>query len=143
VTWLDVISKYNLYQNKNSCSAENTVLNHDSLLYGSLWNFNTSQKVAASIPNRFIEIFLLTESFRPHYGLGVHSASNRNEYQEYLLGGCVGLTTLPPSRANSLENSGSPKGLSRLVKGKFYFVCYYTTLRLECGVLWVQLDYWV
>ena len=32
---------------------------------------------------------------------------NRNEYQEYFLGGkggrCVGLTTLPPSCANCLE----------------------------------------
>jgi len=28
----------------------------------------------------------LTESFRPHYGSGVDSASNRNEYQEYFLG---------------------------------------------------------
>ena len=26
------------------------------------------------------------ESFWPHYGPGVHSASNRNEYQEYFLG---------------------------------------------------------
>jgi hypothetical protein len=25
-------------------------------------------------------------SFRPHYGPGVDSASNRNEYQEYFLG---------------------------------------------------------
>ena len=31
--------------------------------------------------------FSLTQSFRPHYGLGVDSASNRNEYQEYFLGG--------------------------------------------------------
>jgi hypothetical protein len=35
------------------------------------------------------------------------SASNRNEYQEYLLGGkggqCIGLTTLPPSCADCLE----------------------------------------
>jgi len=31
-------------------------------------------------------IFSLTYSFRPHYGPGVDSASNRNEYQEYLLG---------------------------------------------------------
>ena len=30
--------------------------------------------------------FSFTESFRPHYGLGVDSASNRNEYQEYFLG---------------------------------------------------------
>ena len=28
---------------------------------------------------------LLTQSFRPHYGRGFDSASNRNEYQEYLL----------------------------------------------------------
>ena len=28
----------------------------------------------------------LTQSFRPHYDLGVDSACNRNEYQEYLLG---------------------------------------------------------
>jgi hypothetical protein len=35
----------------------------------------------------------------PRYGPGVDSASNRNEYQVYILGGkggrCVGLTTLP------------------------------------------------
>jgi len=31
----------------------------------------------------------LTQSFRPHYGPGVNSASNRNEYQEYFLGGGV------------------------------------------------------
>ena len=31
--------------------------------------------------------FSLTSSFRPHYGPGVDSASNRNECQEYFLGG--------------------------------------------------------
>jgi hypothetical protein len=45
--------------------------------------------------------FSLTQSFRPQYGRGVDSASNRCEYQEYFLGGkggwCVWLTTLPPS----------------------------------------------
>jgi hypothetical protein len=50
--------------------------------------------------------FLLT-SFRLHYGPGVDSASNRNEYQEYFLGGtggqCIGLTALPPSCADCLE----------------------------------------
>jgi len=61
--------------------------------------------------------FSVTQSFRPHYGPGVDSASNRNEYQEYFLGGkggrCVGLTTLPPSwvvlksgSLNLLEPSG-------------------------------------
>jgi hypothetical protein len=51
--------------------------------------------------------FSLTQSFRPHSGPGVDSASNRNGYQEYFLGGkggrCVRLTTLPPSRADCLE----------------------------------------
>ena len=51
--------------------------------------------------------FSLTKSFRPQYGPGVDSASNRNEYQEYFLGGkdgrCVGLTTLPPSYADCFE----------------------------------------
>ena len=30
--------------------------------------------------------FLLTQSFRSHYGPGVDSASNRNEYQDNFLG---------------------------------------------------------
>jgi hypothetical protein len=30
--------------------------------------------------------FSLTLSFRPHYGRGVDSASNRNKYQEYFVG---------------------------------------------------------
>jgi hypothetical protein len=30
----------------------------------------------------------LTQSFRSHYGPGLDSASNRNEYQEYFLGPC-------------------------------------------------------
>ena len=62
--------------------------------------------------------FSVTYSFRSHYGPGVDSASNRNEYQVYSPGGkggrCVRLTTLPPSCAvvmkcgnlNFLEPSG-------------------------------------
>jgi hypothetical protein len=46
---------------------------------------------------------ILPAALRP----GVESASNRNEYQEYFLGGkggrCVWLTTLPPSCADCLE----------------------------------------
>jgi hypothetical protein len=52
--------------------------------------------------------FPSTESFRPHYDLGVDS--NRNEYLKYFLGGgggggClwIGLTTLPHSCADCLE----------------------------------------
>src|SRR5215469_14813152 len=50
--------------------------------------------------------FSLT-SFRTHYSPEVDSSSNRNEYQEYFMGGkggrCVGLITLPPSCADCLE----------------------------------------
>ena len=48
-----------------------------------------------------LEYFIDIKSFRSHYGPGVDSASNRNEYREHFLGGkggrCVSLTTLPPS----------------------------------------------
>jgi len=43
----------------------------------------------------------------PHYGLGGDSASNRNEYQEYFVGGkddrCIGLKPLLPSCADYFE----------------------------------------
>jgi hypothetical protein len=57
----------------------------------------TSRKVAGSFP----------DGARPHYGPWIDPASNGNGYQEYFLEGkggrCVGLTTLPLSRANCLE----------------------------------------
>jgi hypothetical protein len=57
--------------------------------------------------------FSLTCSFRPHYGSGVTSASNIQEYQEDFLGGkggqCVQLTTLPPSCADFLFEIGEPQ----------------------------------
>jgi hypothetical protein len=66
-------------------------------------------------------IFHWHKSFWSHYFPGVDSASNRNEYREYFLGGkcvrCVRLTTLPPSCAvvkisgnlSSMEPSGPPQ----------------------------------
>ena len=33
-----------------------------------------------------LKFFIDIKSFRSHYGPGVDSASNRNEYQEYFLG---------------------------------------------------------
>jgi hypothetical protein len=66
-----------------------------------------------------------------HYCPGVNSASNRNEYLGYLLGGrgsqCLGLTTLLHSSANCLDILGtstscSPMGLSRAIKGCFTFL---------------------
>jgi len=76
--------------------------------------------------------FSLTKSFRPHYGHGVISVSNRNEYQEYFPGSkggrCVGLTTLPPSCADCLEIwELQPPGTlraSRSVMRLLYF-CHY------------------
>jgi len=46
----------------------------------------TNQKDDGSIPAGVIEIFIDIKSFRSHYGPGVDSASNRNEYLEYFLG---------------------------------------------------------
>jgi len=66
--------------------------------------------------------FFIAKSFRPHYGPGIDSASNRNKYQQYLLlgkgGRCVALTTLPPSYVDCLEilgtsTSWNTQGLSR------------------------------
>jgi len=46
----------------------------------------TNRKVAGLIPAGVIEFFIDIKFFRSHYGSGVDSASNRNEYQEYFLG---------------------------------------------------------
>ena len=46
----------------------------------------TNQKTACSIPAGVSGFFIDIKSFRLHYGPGVDSASNRNEYQEYFLG---------------------------------------------------------
>ena len=43
-------------------------------------------EVAGSIPAGASRFFIDIKSFRSHYGTGVNSASNRNEYQEYFLG---------------------------------------------------------
>jgi len=79
---------------------------------------STNRKVAGSIPACVSGFFIGIKSFRSHYGPGVDPATNRKEYQEYLLGvksgRCVRLTTLPPSCAvvtksgslNFLEPSG-------------------------------------
>jgi len=54
-----------------------------------------------------IYIFRLHNPSGRTMALALHSASNRNEYQEYFLEGkggrCVGLATLPPSFADCFE----------------------------------------
>jgi hypothetical protein len=62
------------------------------------------------------------QSFLLHYGPGIDSATNRNEYQEYFLGSkdswCIGLTTLPPSFANYIEIwEPQPPGTLRVCTG--------------------------
>ena len=47
---------------------------------------STNRKVAGSIPAAVSGFFIDIKSFRSHYGPGVDSASNRNEYQGYFLG---------------------------------------------------------
>ena len=42
--------------------------------------------VTGSIPAGVSGFFIAIKSFQSHYGPGVDSASNRNEYQEYFLG---------------------------------------------------------
>jgi len=46
----------------------------------------TNRKVAGSIPAGVSGFLIDIKSFRTHYGSGVDSASNRNEYKEYFLG---------------------------------------------------------
>jgi len=75
--------------------------------------------------------FSLTFSFRPHYGPGVDSASNRNEYQEYFQGD----KRRPVRRADNsttfmcrfswnlgVSTSWKPQGLSRPVMGLLYLL---------------------
>ena len=46
----------------------------------------TIRKAAGSIPTGVSGFFVDIKSSQSHYGAGVVSASNRNEYQEYFLG---------------------------------------------------------
>ena len=76
--------------------------------------------------------FLLTQSFRSHYGPGVDSASNRNEYQDNFLGvkavGACGwqLYHLPVPLSWNLGTltSWNPLGHSRPVTGLIYLLLY-------------------
>ena len=99
----------------------------------------TNRKVAGSIPGGVIGIFIDIKSFRSHYGPGVDSASNRNEYQEYFRGGKGGryvkLATchhpVPLSRNLGALNSLNPLGLSRPVMGLIYLHILY--IIMTCG----------
>ena len=86
--------------------------------------------------------FLLS-SFQRHYGPGVDSASNRNEYQEYFLGGkvdrCVGLTSVPPSFADfhdiwEPQQPGTHRALPGLNRGCFTFYSFSASIKVEIVV---------
>jgi len=92
----------------------------------------TNRKVAGSIPAGVSGFFIDIKPFRSHYGPEVDSARNRNEYQEYFLGGkggrCVRLTTChnptPLSRNLGTLTSRNPLSLSRPVMGLIYLYLY-------------------
>jgi len=46
----------------------------------------TNSKVAGSIQDGASGLFIDIKSFRSHYGPGVDTVSNRNEYREHFLG---------------------------------------------------------
>ena len=48
--------------------------------------YATNRKVGGSIPAGVSGFIIYIKSLRSHYGHGLDSASNRNEYQEYFLG---------------------------------------------------------
>jgi len=87
----------------------------------------TNRKVAGSIPAGVSAFFIDIKSFRSHYGPGVDSASNRNEYQEYFCR-CVRLTAyhhpVPLSRNLGALTSWNTLGLSRPVMGLLYLLLY-------------------
>jgi len=90
---------------RNACRC---IFNRYSVITGD--RSSTNRKVAGSIPGCVSGFFIDIKFFRSHYAPGVDSASNRNEYHEYFLGGkcgrCVRLITLPPSCA-VITKSGS------------------------------------
>jgi hypothetical protein len=102
----------------------------------------TNWKVAGSILAGVSGFFNGIIFFRSHYGPGVDSASNRNEYQEYFLGGKAGrylrLTTLPPSCGVVMKSGNlkflEPSGPVQAFNG--------TALPLPLDTLISQIYFW-
>ena len=89
----------------------------------------SSRQVAVLIPDYVFRNFYCLWHW-PHCGPGVDSASNRNEYQEYLLGGLqlyhLHMTIVMKSvRLNLLEPSGT---VIDLYGDCFTFYCYQLVL---------------
>jgi len=93
----------------------------------------TGRKFEGSIPDGVIRIFHLLNPFGRTMAQGFTQPLNRNEYQEYFLGGkggrCVGLTTSPPTYADCLEirEPQTPETLRAcpgLYKNCFVLLCF-------------------
>ena len=85
--------------------------------------------------------FSLTQSFQPHYGPGVDSASKSlsNYYQKYFLGKggrCLALTTLPPSCKDFLECLGIQPHAALEICLEVYRDCFITKQRLRHNKNW-------
>jgi len=91
----------------------------------------TNRKVAGSIPAGVSGFFIDINSFRSLYGLGVDSASNRNEYQAYFLGVKVaGAVVTKSGNLNFLEPSGplqacNGTALALHFNNIYYYYYYY------------------
>jgi hypothetical protein len=89
--------------------------------------------------------------FRPHYSPGFDSPCNRNEYQEYLLGGigswCVEVTNSPLSYVDCLEILEHQTPVTLGVRPGLYMDCFTCLLKSKtlwnlyiCGRKWAKLS---
>jgi len=90
-----------------------------------------------------LEFLIDIKSFRSHYGSGIDTASNRNEYQGHFLGvksgRCVRLTTyhhpVPLSRNLGALTFWNPLGLSRPVMGLLYLFLFHKNNNIKDPVV--------
>ena len=111
----------------------------------------TNQKVAGSIPASVSGFFIDIKSFRSHYGPGVDSASNINEYQEYFLvvkaAGAYGWQPyhhpVPLSWNLGTLTSWNPLGHSRPVTGVLYLLLVHLLSYIYIKSLFLKFFGWI
>ena len=133
---------YKIINSRRKMNANNIYSNNIYLISHPFINvkvgniYYTQTYSAGSIPAGVSGFFIDIKSFRSHYGPGVNTAFNRNEYQEHFLGGkssrFVRLTTLPPSCAVVMKSgtltSWNPLCHSRPLMG---LLCLHSYLFLK------------